>query len=499
MERVFVDSADPCDVADSWSAYFDRLQVRTILEQASVHAAQTGKATPASLVLPLPKSDPLRVFRAFQQLHAGECFYWEQPSRHMALVGAGTALSFQSDGSGRFADAALAWQQLRNEAMIQYASDFPADSIASDHGPVLFGGFSFDPLRPRTFLWRNFPDGLLILPRLLFTLREDQASLTCNWLIKANDNLDNLTNSMSRQLTRLVELIKVFPGSPESMPVEDHAYDLYDVWPAETWKALVSETVRQIQQGRYAKVVLAREAQVAANGRSFSLAATLRQLRQSYPGSNVFAFQRGKQTFVGATPERLVRAQDGKLHTMALAGSAPRGTTEEEDRRLGSELLQSAKNREEHEIVMTTICDALDHLCSRTWVADTPELLRLKNIQHLQTAIVGELLPDRSLLEALHALHPTPAVGGAPTEPALAFIREHENLDRGWYAGPIGWVDLRGNGEFAVALRSALLEERLATLFAGCGIVRDSDPEAEYTESCLKLQVILRSLSGEEQ
>ncbi len=161
---------------------------------------------------------------------------------------------------------------------------------------------------------------------------------------------------------------------------------------------------------------------------------------------------------------------------MALAGSAPRGATGEEDRHLGSELLYSAKNREEHEIVTTTIRDSLASLCSRIWITDTPELLRLKNIQHLQTAIVGELLPGRSMLEALHALHPTPAVGGSPTEQALAFIRAHENLDRGWYAGPIGWIDLRGNGEFAVALRSALLEKNQATLFAGCGIVRDSDP-----------------------
>jgi isochorismate synthase len=183
---------------------------------------------------------------------------------------------------------------------------------------------------------------------------------------------------------------------------------------------------------------------------------------------------------------------------MALAGSAPRGATEAEDRSLGSALLASSKNREEHEIVTTMLRVSLANLCSRTWIADTPKLLRLKNIQHLQTAIVGELQPGRSILEALQMLHPTPAVGGTPTEPALAFIRANENLDRGWYAGPIGWIDLHGDGEFAVALRSALLERRRATLFAGCGIVKNSDPEAEYAESCLKLQVILRSLSGEE-
>ena len=499
MERVFVDSTNHCNVADSWSVYCDRTQLYAVLNQAIARAAQTGQATLASLVLPLPASDPLLVFRAFQQLYAGECFYWEQPSRHMALVGAGTALSIQTDGSRRFADAAQAWQQVRDEAAIHYASDSAIGQISDEHGPVLFGGFCFDPLRPRTALWQNFPDGLLILPRLLFTLCENQASLTLSMLVQATDNLDNLTNSMSAEVARLSAAMRALPNVPGDAPGKDHEYTLRDVLPAETWKALVGDTVRRIQQGAYAKVVLAREAQVVANGQPFSLTATLQQLRQSYASANIFAFQRGQQTFAGATPERLVCAQDGKLHTMALAGSAPRGTTEEEDRRLGSELLHSAKNREEHEIVAATVRGALEHLCSRVWIADTPGLLRLKNIQHLQTAIVGELLPGHSILEALHALHPTPAVGGAPTEPALAYIRAHENLDRGWYAGPIGWVDLCGNGEFAVALRSALLEDRLATLFAGCGIVKDSDPEAEYAESCLKLQVILRSLSGEEQ
>jgi isochorismate synthase len=307
-------------------------------------------------------------------------------------------------------------------------------------------------------------------------------------------------NILDQEVTQLSELIAALPPLSTSSATETQAYNLRDIWSADAWKALVGKTVDLIQQGAYAKVVLAREVEVTAKAQQqpFHLATTLQRLRQNYPAANIFAFQRGERAFVGATPERLAHAQDGQLHTMALAGSAPRGANADEDRRLGSSLLHSQKNREEHGFVTAMLRDSLAHLCSKTWIADTPELLRLKNIQHLQTAIVGELLPGRSILDALQTLHPTPAVGGTPTEPALAFIRERENLDRGWYAGPIGWIDLQGNGEFAVALRSALLERRSATLFAGCGIVKDSDPEAEYAESCLKLQVILRSLSGEE-
>jgi isochorismate synthase len=487
----------PCDVA---SIPGNLAQLRALLDRAATQSAHTGRATLISLILPFTESDPLRIFRAFHCLYPGECSYWEQPARQVALVGAGTALNIQTAGPRRFEDAALAWQRLRDDAIIQYVFDPAEDDLKTLSGPTLFGGFSFDPLRTRTALWDSFPDGLLILPRLLFRQQAQHAALILNCLVQLTDNLDSLMSALSQEAARFLELTTAIPDPSAKALAETRMYKLHDTWDARSWKGLVDQTVHLIQQGMFHKVVLAREVEVTteAGQQPFSLATTLQRLRVNYPAANVFALQRGERTFVGATPERLVYAQDGQLHTMALAGSAPRGATEEEDRLLGSELLASQKNREEHGFVTAMLRDSLARLCSRTWIADTPELLRLKNIQHLQTAIVGELLPERSILEALHMLHPTPAVGGTPTGPALAFIRAHENLDRGWYAGPIGWIDLQGNGEFAVALRSALLEGRRATLFAGCGIVKDSDPEAEYAESCLKLQVILRSLSGEE-
>ncbi len=165
---------------------------------------------------------------------------------------------------------------------------------------------------------------------------------------------------------------------------------------------------------------------------------------------------------------------------MALAGSAPRGKTEEEDRCFGTELLLSEKNKEEHEIVVAMIRDTLTTFCSEVLVTDTPQLLQLKNIQHLKTPIFGQLLPGYSILDAVQTLHPTPAVGGFSRQAALEAIRADQNLDRGWYAGPIGWIDGNGNGEFAVALRSALIKDNKAVLFVGCGIVADSHPENEY-------------------
>jgi isochorismate synthase len=189
---------------------------------------------------------------------------------------------------------------------------------------------------------------------------------------------------------------------------------------------------------------------------------------------------------------------DGKqVETMALAGSAPRGASLDEDSRLGEELLRQKKTRDEHAIVAESILEALSPLTTAIHYPAQPELLKLPNVQHLLTPISGQLISGISVLEVVDALHPTPAVAGEPQSAALDAIRSIEHLDRGWYAGPIGWVGADGSGEFAVALRSALVVENHATLFAGCGIVAGSDPQAEYDESCWKLQVMLRSLSGD--
>jgi len=486
-------------MARSWPISCDANILQRVLQRAAARAAQTGRAVPASLVLTYPATDPLHIWQACQALAPGECFYWEQPERQVALVGAGVALSMHTHTQERFAEAARFWQRLRADAVVALADDLPPALLSAGHGPVLIGGFSFDPARPRTRLWQRFPAGLLLLPRLLFHQQEGRATLTCSVLVHAGDLLTPLREALADELQQLSELLAGQPAvaSPGSLPAR--LYPLRDIWPARAWQELVGRAVASIGQGAYAKIVLAREAEVSGEGQAFDLRQTLQNLRQGYPTACIFAFQRGAQAFIGATPEQLVRARDGKLYAMALAGSAPRGADAEEDQRLGSELLRSPKNRREHEIVIAMVRDALAHLCSSVQVAEAPGLLRLKNIQHLQTGLVGELLPGHALLEALHILHPTPAVGGSPTEAALCFIREQENLDRGWYAGPLGWVDLQGNGEFMVALRSALLEQQRARLFAGCGIVQDSDALAEYAESCLKLQVILRSLAGEEK
>ena len=178
------------------------------------------------------------------------------------------------------------------------------------------------------------------------------------------------------------------------------------------------------------------------------------------------------------------------------AGSARRGATEEEDRRLGEVLRADPKELHEHAVVVQALREGLEPLCSRLDIPEAPDLLCLPNVQHLHTPIEGLLNADRGVLELVERLHPTPAAGGLPRDAALPLIRQWEPFDRGWYAGPVGWVDGRGDGDFAVAIRSALIRRQEAFLYAGCGIVAGSDPEREYAESCLKLRPMLWALNG---
>jgi isochorismate synthase len=273
---------------------------------------------------------------------------------------------------------------------------------------------------------------------------------------------------------------------------------IHEIRPASEWMEMVANIVGMIQHGAFEKVVLARDIQVRLSdpAEAFDISIALQRLRESYPAAYVFAVQRGERFFMGATPERLVQAQDGQIHTMALAGTTRRGETEEEDVQLGTELLHSEKNNSEHAIVVAMVREALENHCTNVHVSAMPQLLKLKNVQHLKTPIAGELISGRCILDVMADLHPTPAVGGFPSQAALEAIRNTEKLDRGWYAGPLGWVGTSGHGEFAVALRSGLVDGSKATLFAGCGIVSNSDPQAEYEESSLKFQVMLRGLGG---
>ncbi|HXG40235.1 MAG TPA: isochorismate synthase, partial [Candidatus Limnocylindrales bacterium] len=259
------------------------------------------------------------------------------------------------------------------------------------------------------------------------------------------------------------------------------------------WLASVGRLSGAVGRGRIDKVVLARRLDLEAD-RPIDVAAALRRLAHGAPESTVFAVSRAGRTFLGATPERLVRLERGEVRTVALAGSIGRGATAAEDDALARALLASEKDREEHAVVVAMLREALEPLTAALVVEPRPSVVRLRHVQHLATGLRGVLREPLGVLDLVARLHPTPAVGGWPRELALELLAEEERIDRGWYAGPLGWVDRSGDGELVVAIRSAVVEGRRASLFAGCGIVADSDPELEWAESEMKLRAVASAL-----
>jgi menaquinone-specific isochorismate synthase len=257
------------------------------------------------------------------------------------------------------------------------------------------------------------------------------------------------------------------------------------------WEHAVAVAVDRISSGELGKVVLARDI-FATAADPIDPRVLLRRLAARYPDCFTFACA----SLVGATPELLIRRQGSEVSALVLAGTAPRGGRPEEDIELSAALLASEKNNEEHAYAVASVRDALAPLCAALDVPSRPSLLKLANLHHLGTPVRGTLASDRSVLSLVSAVHPPAAVCGTPAEAALELIRELENMERGRYAGPVGWVDAHGNGEFGIALRCAEVDGRKARLFAGCGIVAGSDPAAEVAETEVKFRPMRHALEG---
>ncbi|HEX5368295.1 MAG TPA: isochorismate synthase [Dehalococcoidia bacterium] len=412
-------------------------------------------------------------------------FIWEQPSRGLTLAGVGHAVRLTAAGASRFEDVRLQLQRLLDEAVISQDS-----GAALKPAPLSFAGFAFDPEHPDDVAWFGFPDALAVLPRLLFVRSGAHLFLTVN-LLASEDTDPSVVGDLAALAERLIAEApddRDLPSSSLLDPGPDaHAY----------WNESVRGLTAQIAHGEAEKVVLARRIQVESRQPGFDTAAVLRRLRARYSECTLFAVRAGDACFAGATPEMLISLNRRKASADCLAGSARRGATPEEDAAIGAALLADDKEHREHAFVARGLRESLGRLCSDVRMPAEPVLKRMANVQHLHTPIEATTNSDRHVLELVEALHPSAATAGLPRERSLCLIREQEPFSRGWYAGPIGWIDAEGGGEFAVALRSALLRDDVASLYAGCGIVTGSDPEREYAESEIKLAAMLYALNAE--
>jgi salicylate biosynthesis isochorismate synthase/menaquinone-specific isochorismate synthase len=368
----------------------------------------------------------------------------------------GTVIDYEA-GADRLQAASGLWRRLCN-------------SLGS---PIAVGGFAYRPDRDPRGPWSGFPALLLRVPALAVTRVRGRTYAT----------------AAAADAEALLELNATGVRAPAARKLT-----VSSVRNPVAWAAAVGSASARLRAGDAAKVVLAREVLARGDG-VVSAAMVARSLRAAYPSCFTYLITGADGTaFAGASPELLIRRSGRRAFSQPMAGSVARGATEAEDERLARELQASSKDAVEHRIVSDFVVDALRPF-AQSVSARPPEVVRFTNIQHLATSVTAELVePAADVLQLAAALHPTPAVGGWPRQAADALIDELEAMERGWYAGAVGWVDSLGDGEFAVALRCGLLWEDGARLYAGVGVMPDSDPARELEETELKFKALLMAL-----
>ena len=419
------------------------------------------------------------------RLASDRWFAWEEPARKFALAGLGSAAEVVSRGRARFSDLSRECADALRDRLSDEPSGLPAGA-----GPVWTGGLAFADDGGSSPHWSSLPPALLVLPELSIVRDGNFTFATASAMLAPGEDPAKPLAALRARLAALGDrqLPMLDPAAIGQVRLESAAEP-------SAYVEAVARAVEHIRAGELSKVVLAREVRAEAP-RAYDAAALFGALRELFPSCYCFCVGTPEAAFIGASPELLVRRRGAGAQTVALAGSTRRSADPAVDDHLGEQLSRSAKNRSEHDIVVRRIERALRPHSVWVEAVREPVLIKVANIQHLATPIHAQLADPRSAVELAGMLHPTPAVGGEPGPEAEAAIPELEDLDRGWYAGPVGWMDAVEDGEFCVALRSALIRDRMAHLFAGAGIVADSDPEAELAETELKLAAILPLVTG---
>ncbi|HSD24370.1 MAG TPA: isochorismate synthase [Solirubrobacterales bacterium] len=431
-----------------------------------------------------PETDPAAI-AAGSRLAADRWFCWEQPDRGFALAGIGSAIAVVSRGEDRFRDLAERCARGKHDRVAEEPDQLPAGA-----GPVWSTGFAFSPRGGSDPLWSSLPPALAVLPEIALARGPEGAFLTASIFLEPGSKPDDLLRRAAGRIGSL-RAAALTPADPHPSA----ATRIFGRYSPERYEKIVAAAVERIRSTSIDKVVLARELTVEAPS-AHDPGALFGALRDLFPSCFCFCFGTGQATFLGASPELLVRRSGPVAATVALAGTTTRSADPAVDDHLGEAMLRSPKVREEHGIVVRRIERSLRPHAVWVHAESQPFVVKVGNLQHLATPIRAQLAESNSAVELAGFLHPTPAIGGEPKQPALQLIQELEGIDRGWYTGPVGWMDTAEDGEFCVGLRSALVRDREAHLFAGCGIVADSDPSAELQESELKFEALLPLLAS---
>lgn len=422
-----------------------------------------------------------------QQALGQERFFWSAANDGPTLAGFGIAANLFAWGKDRF-------EQIQQQAHDLFADAVIHDANQSLAGPRLFGGFAFsDDFTPDNTWSIHYP-AQFILPHYQLAQQNGESWLTLNAIQPEDESPKNLLPELQTALQdRLALLQTQSSASPRHLVTLSPLHINYPM-SYEDWQKMIRQATETMRHGPLNKVVLSRVCEIRY-AQKVDVDGALVYLNATYPDCYRFLFEpRPFHAFYGATPELIVGVNGRSLQTMGLAGSIGRGKTAVEDESLAQELLNSAKNRHEHALVVDSIRRRLAPLTNQLTIAPQPSILQLGYIQHLYTPIQATLHRADGVLPILQTLHPTPALGGQPRELAMPFISQAEPVPRGWYGAPVGWLDHHLDGAFSVAIRSAITQDRRVWLYSGAGIVANSDPQAEWDETALKFRPMLNAL-----
>ncbi len=460
------------------------------LTQVQRQATETGHPKIASLTFAIGPIAPWAVLSALGDVHQRH-FYYDSPQQ-WAIVALDVVIGCNAAGPTRFMQAQDFTQTWRTQFI-----HAKTDSKADLPGRFFCSATFFDQLasseqgspglQTSDFALNCFEPVYIFVPQIQVMTLAEGSNVTFNYLITATTEIAQKARHLHSQRAQLTAADSLGEAKPASQKVV--------VRDVENFEDAVAKALKQVDRTRVHKVVLADVMDVVAP-QAVDVVRSLQTLRKNHPDCTVFSVGNSRgQSFIGASPERLLSINEGRLTTDALAGSTSRGQTLAADGELAQTLLNSDKERYEHQVVVEFIAEQLRSLGLDPSYASAPRLLQLFHIQHLHTPMSAALDPKQvSPLDVLAKLHPTPAVAGLPLQSACELIHQHENFDRGLYAAPLGWIDTEGNSEFIVGIRSALIDGCKARLYAGAGIVAGSEPAKELAEIRLKLQTLLNAL-----
>ena len=405
-------------------------------------------------------------------------FYFENPESNFLIIGNDEILNIMENGDSRFAITDKKIREWKNKLVSNH------EIIKSKRVPLFIGAMKF-MVEHSDNDWKDFNDSTWFIPKTMLLKTDNKQFFVFNFLYTSQTTFEYILRNFQLKLEHFSKIAENNSSLPGIRGIKGNSPK-----DKKKWKQLIEQALVSIENRETNKVVLARKIALLLSG-EMNFEKVMSKFRSDYKTCHLFIYHFGKSFFFGATPEILGKFSQGEVQFDALAGSAPRGRNEKEDKEFEMKLFASAKDRAEHNFVIDHIKNALSSVCKEITEKEKLTVKKLSNIQHLLTIISAKLKPESSLFSVIKKIYPTPAICGSPQNKALHFIKKHENFRRGLYSGIIGWFNLENEGDFVVALRSALTYGNMLIAYAGSGIVQNSEADPEFAETELKLKPIM--------